>query len=83
MYSQVANANIPQIGVSDSPIPDSYKWWRLHGFSKRGRCTCRHVARGDVSLASMSGEVFDLIIAGLEAELARARVRNGYVAEDA
>jgi hypothetical protein len=31
----------------------------------------------------MSGDVFELAIAGLEAEIARARVRNGYVAEDA
>jgi hypothetical protein len=31
----------------------------------------------------VSGEVFELVIAGLEAGLARARVRNGYVPEDA
>lgn len=32
---------------------------------------------------AVSGEVFELAIAGLEAGLARARERNGYVPEDA
>jgi len=82
MYCTGRHANIPQIGVSDPPMSESYKWWRLHGFLKRPvHLPPRHPGRPQPRV--VSGKVFELVIAGPEAGLARARLRNGYEPEDA